>query len=104
MVNYQKPIKDIKQEIGMALIHKYPPDIIDDLTDEHIYSSQKIHYYFAGIKVEIVGNIFRVMDTSEDFNIYHEIRNRLLLALLLEYIKKENITPIVENIKRRYRK
>lgn len=86
-MNYQIPIKILKESICMELLHRYPPDVIDDHDSEAISSTQTIHYYFNGIKAEIKGNTFRVMDTTYDLNYYPEINNRFLLALMLNYIK-----------------
>lgn len=100
MVDYQRPAKDIKQEIGDLLMEKYPPTQIEGGNVAMVNMESKISFFFAGIKVEVKDDYYRIQDTSCDSNNYREIGNRLLLSLLLEYIRNDNLDIKIKQRKR----
>lgn len=100
MVNYQRPVRDIKQEIGDLLMEKYPPTQIEGGNVAMINTDSKVSFFFAGIKVEIKDEKCIVQDTSTESNVYREVGNRLLLSLLLEFIRNGNLDIKIKQSKR----
>ena len=107
ILNYQLPIKDLKQQIADAIMEKYPPANVESegvpVNIEAISTSMRVNYYFCGIKIEIENDKISVLETSSSFTSYRVISSRLLLALLLRHIKDADIDVLVEP-KKKYRK
>lgn len=106
-VNYQKPTKDLKQQIADKLMDRYPPTIVESegvpIETEAISGEMTINYYFSGIKVEISGDRITVADTSTSHNSYRSLTSRLVLTLLYRYVCTKDLDAIIET-KKRYRK
>lgn len=106
-VNYQKPSKDLRQQIADKLMERYPPTMVESegipIETEAISSDMNISYYFSGIKVEISGERVSVSDTSTSHNTYRSLTSRLVLTLLYRYVCTKDLDAIIET-KKRYRK
>jgi len=103
-INYQKPAKDIKQNIIELLMEKYPPTRIEEGNKMMINHDNKISYLFAGIKVTVKNEICQIYDTSSINKDYVSIDNRLILTLILKYIKEYNLEVKIEQTKRNRKK
>ena len=103
-INYQKPAKDIKQNIIELLMEKYPPTRIEEGNKMMINHDNKISYFFAGIKVTVKNEICQIYDTSSINKEYVSIDNRLILTLILKYIKEYNLEVKIEQTKRNRKK
>lgn len=104
IIDYQRPAKDIKQNIINVLMERYPVTRLEDGNKMMINHDNKVIYFFSGIKVTINGEYCQIYDTSSINKDYVSIDNRLILTLILNYINEYDLDVSIEQVKRNRKK